>query len=177
MLGIAVLEIAASAGDSDPCVSTAARRCPSVRADSRHAGSLPPPHQRATRDDASTRADETLSGSLGLRCAGEAEAAVTSLLSTGVRGSADAQMLALSNLGRLRLADTVFLTREGPKTIGLLFARDVSARTCLLTLDMRPTAGAVAWRATVERVTRDGAHSSDGVGASFLFHPRQRTTE
>ena len=177
MRGIVVLAIATSAADSDRCVSTAARRCPSVRADSRHAGSLPPPHQRATRDDASTRADETLSGSLGLRCAGEAEAAVTSLLSTGVRGSADAQMLALPDLGRLRLADTVYLMQEGPKTVGLLFARDVSARTCLLTLDLRLTDRAVAWCATVERVTRDGAHSSDGVGASFLFHPRQRTAE
>jgi hypothetical protein len=148
-----------------------------VRADSRHAGSLPPPHQRATGDDASTRADETLSGSLGLRCAGEAEAAVTSLLSTGVRGSADAQMLALPNLGRLRLADTVYLTREGAKTVGLLFARDGSARTCLLTLDLRLTDRDVAWCATVEGVTREGVHSSDGVGASFLFCARQRTVE
>ena len=86
-------------------------------------------------------------------------------------------MLALPDLGRLRLADTVYLTREGAKTVGLLFARDGSARTCLLTLDLRPTDGAVAWRATVERVTREGVHSSDGVGASFLVYPRQRTVE
>jgi hypothetical protein len=86
-------------------------------------------------------------------------------------------MLTLPDLGRLRLADTVYLTRAGAKTVGLLFARDVSARTCLLTLDLRPNDGAVAWHATVECVTREGAHSSDGVGASFLFDPRQHTTE
>jgi hypothetical protein len=86
-------------------------------------------------------------------------------------------MLALPDLGRLRLADTVYLMQEGPKTVGLLFARDVSARTCLLTLDVRPTDGAVAWRATVKRVTREGVHSSDGVGTSFLFYPRPRTAE
>jgi hypothetical protein len=91
--------------------------------------------------------------------------------------SADARLLALPDLGRLKLADTVYLTRQGPKTVGLLFARDVSARTCLLTLDLRPTDSAVAWHATVERVTREGAHSSDGVGASFLFYPRQQTAE
>jgi hypothetical protein len=176
VLGIAVLEIAASAADSDPCVSTAARRSSSVRADNRPAGSLPPPHGRAT-GDAWTCAAETLSGSLGLHPAGEAEGAAPSLLSTDALNSADAQMLALPDLGRLRLADTVYLTREGPKTVGLLFARDVSARTCLLTLDMRPTDGSVAWRATVQRVTREGVHSSDGVGASFLFYPRERTIE
>ena len=86
-------------------------------------------------------------------------------------------MLALPNLGQLRLANTVYLTRAGPRTVGLLFARDRSARTCLLTLDLRPTDGTVAWRATVQRVTREGVHSSDGVGASFLFYPRQQTPE
>ena len=86
-------------------------------------------------------------------------------------------MLALHDLGQLRLADTVYLTRAGPRTVGLLFARDRAARTCLLTLDLRPTDGTVAWRATVERVTREGVHSSDGVGASFLFYPRQQTPE
>jgi hypothetical protein len=86
-------------------------------------------------------------------------------------------MLSLPDLGRLRLADTVYLLEEGTKTIGLLFARDVSARTCLLTLNLRPTDGAVAWRATVECVTREGAHSGDGVGTSFLFYPRQQTAE
>jgi hypothetical protein len=88
------------------------------------------------------------------------------------------QMLALPDLGQIRLADTVYVAREGPKTIGFLCARDRSARTCLLTLDLRPSDGpAVAWRATVERVTREGVHSADGVGASFLFYPRQRTVE
>lgn len=108
---------------------------------------------------------------------GEAEETAPSPLSTYAHSNADAQMLTLPDLGRLRLADTVYLTRDGTKTVGLLFARDVSARTCLLTLDLRPTDGAVAWRATVECVTREGAHSPDGVGASFLFDPRQRTTE
>ena len=99
--------------------------------------------------------------------------------STAVRaGGKYGQMLTLPDLGRLRLADTVYLTREGPKTIGLLCARDRSARTCLLTLDLRPSVGpAVPWRATVERVTREGVQSPDGVGASFLFSPRQRIVE
>jgi hypothetical protein len=93
-------------------------------------------------------------------------------------GGAYGQILALPDLGRLRLGDTVYLTREGLRTIGLLCARDGSARTCLLTLDLRPPDGAaVGWRATVERVTRDGMHSRDGVGSSFLFYPRQGTLE
>jgi hypothetical protein len=173
VLGIAVLEIAASAADSDRCVSTAARRFSSLRATNRHAGCLPPPHGRAT-GDAWTCAAETLSGSLGQHRRGEAEGAAPSLLSTGIHNSAGAQMLALPHLGRLRLADTVYLTQEGSKMVGVVFARDLSARTCLLTLDLRPTDGAVAWRATVERVTREGVHSSHGVGASFLFYPRQQ---
>ena len=86
-------------------------------------------------------------------------------------------MLTLPDLGRLRLADTVYLLEESTKTIGLLFAHDVSATTCLLTLDLRPNDDTMAWHATVECVTRDGAHSSDGVGASFLFYPRQQTAE
>jgi hypothetical protein len=102
---------------------------------------------------------------------------VRKLVSTGVHDRTDPQVLALPDLGRLRLADTVYLAREGPRTVGVMFARDGSARTCLLTLDLRPTDGAVAWRATVERVTREGVHSSDGVGASFLVYPRQRTVE
>ena len=116
-----------------------------------------------------------MSASLGLHRAEEAEGAALSLLSIDAHGSADAQVLALPDLGRLKLADTVYLTRQGTKTVGLLFARDVSARTCLLTLDLRPTDGTVAWHATVERVTREGVHSSDGVGGSFLFYPRHKT--
>jgi hypothetical protein len=108
---------------------------------------------------------------------GETKGLALPLLSTDAHNSADAQMLTLPDLGRLRLADTVYLTRVGTKTVGLLFGRDVSARTCLLTLDLRPTNNTVAWRATVECVTREGAHSSDGVGASFLFYPRRQTAE
>jgi hypothetical protein len=93
-------------------------------------------------------------------------------------GGTYGQILALPDLGRLTLADTVYLTHEGLRTIGLLCARDGSARTCLLTLDLRPSdGGALAWRATVERVTREGVHSRDGVGASFLFYPRQGSLE
>jgi hypothetical protein len=99
--------------------------------------------------------------------------------STAVRvGGTYGQLLALPDLGLLTLADTVYLTQEGLRTIGLLWGCDRSARTCLLTLDLVPSHGAaVAWRATVERVTRDGMHSRDGVGESFLFYPRQRTVE
>ena len=99
--------------------------------------------------------------------------------STAARvGGTYGQLLALPDLGLLTLADTVYLTQEGPRTIGLLWACDRSARTCLLTLDLRPwDRAAVAWRATVERVTRDGMHSRNGVGESFLFYPRQRIVE
>jgi hypothetical protein len=104
-------------------------------------------------------------GSLGLR-AGEA----------GALRDPDVQTVALSGIGRLRLADTVYLTQDGGKTIGLLFARDRSARTCLLTLDLRPTQ-AMAWLARVESVTRAGVRSSEGVGTSFLFSPPGLTGE
>jgi hypothetical protein len=99
--------------------------------------------------------------------------------STAVRvGGTYGQLLALPDLGLLTLADTVYLTQEGLKTIGLLWGSDRSARTCLLTLDLRPSDGAaVAWSATVERVTWDGTHSRNGVGESFLFYPRQRIGE
>ena len=99
--------------------------------------------------------------------------------STAVRvGGTYGQLLALPDLGLLTLADTVYLTQEGLRTIGLLWACDRSARTCLLTLDLRPSDGvAVAWRATVERVTREGMHSRDGLGESFLFYPQQSTVE
>lgn len=93
-------------------------------------------------------------------------------------GGTYGQLLGLPDLGLLTLADTVYLTQEGPRTIGLLWASDRSARTCLLTLDLRPSDGAaVAWRATVERVTRDGTHCRNGLGESFLFYPRSRTRE
>jgi hypothetical protein len=84
------------------------------------------------------------------------------------------QVLALPELGRLRIAATVFVLREGPNTIGLLLTRDRSARTCLLTLNLRPTDDPKPWRATVERVMCEGGHSHDGVGASFLFYDRQQ---
>jgi hypothetical protein len=86
-------------------------------------------------------------------------------------------MVALPGLGQLSLADTIYVAKEGLRTIGLLFARDRSARTCLLTLDLRPTQGPAAWLATVESVTRAGVPASEGVGASFVFSPRQRIAE
>jgi hypothetical protein len=81
-------------------------------------------------------------------------------------------MLALPDLGTLTLEDTVYLTGEGPRTIGLLFARDRLARTCVLVLKLKRSNGGLAWQATVTGVTRAGERSSDGVGASFLFHTR-----
>jgi hypothetical protein len=81
------------------------------------------------------------------------------------------QLLALLDLGPLHLAGTVHLTREGPITIGLLFARDRLARSCLLALNLeRSKSGDLAWQATVTGVTRDGERSPEGVGASFLFY-------
>jgi len=103
----------------------------------------------------------------GLRRAAEAD---------GVRAS-EVQMVALSGLGRLSLADTVYVAKEGPRTIGLLFARDRFARTCLLTLDLRANEVPAAWLATVESVTRAGVASSEGVGASFVFSARQQNVE
>ena len=100
-----------------------------------------------------------------------AEGADPSLLSADSFGGGEAGYLDLPILGRLKLDDTVYLMREGPRTFGMVFARDSAARPCTLTLRLRQTDG--AWRATVERVTREGAHSRDGVGASFLFGSRQ----
>ncbi|HEY8776372.1 MAG TPA: hypothetical protein VIM33_07820 [Gaiellaceae bacterium] len=82
------------------------------------------------------------------------------------------QLLALPDLGPLRLAGTVYLAHEGPRTIGLLFARDRRARSCLLALNLERSNGDLAWQATVTGVTRDGERSPDGVGASFLFYSR-----
>jgi hypothetical protein len=78
--------------------------------------------------------------------------------------------LALPDLGQLMLAETVYLLPEGRKLIGLLFAHDRLARSCLLTLNLERPDGDLAWQATVAGVTRDGERSPDGVGASFLFH-------
>jgi hypothetical protein len=80
------------------------------------------------------------------------------------------QLLALPDLGPLRLADTIYLTREGPRTIGLLFARDRLARSCLLALNLERSNGDLAWQATVTGVTRDGERRPNAVGASFLFY-------
>jgi hypothetical protein len=80
------------------------------------------------------------------------------------------QLLALPDLGPLRLAGTVYLTREGPTTIGLLFARDRLARSCLLALNLERSNGDLAWQATVTGITCDGERSPEGVGASFLFY-------
>jgi hypothetical protein len=89
------------------------------------------------------------------------------------------KLLALPALGPLRLGRTVYLTHEGPRTIGLLFARDRQAKSCLLALNLERSKGDSAWQATVTGVTRDGERSPDGVGASFLFysHPPRETPE
>jgi hypothetical protein len=91
----------------------------------------------------------------------------------------DDQLLALPDLGPLRLAGTVYLAHEGARTIGLLFARDRLARSCLLAMNLVRSNGDLAWQATVTGVTRDGERSPDGVGASFLFysHPPRETPE
>jgi hypothetical protein len=121
--------------------------------DSRRANPNLLPQRRASRG-VSTRAAEPLSQPAGrLRASREYD-----------------QLLALPDLGPLRLADTVYLTREGPRTIGLLFARDRLARSCLLALSLERSNGDLAWQATVTGVTRDGERWPDGVGASFLFY-------
>lgn len=130
--------------------------------DSRRAHHVPQPLRRASRG-VSVRAAEPLSRPAGrLRASRE-----------------DDQLLALPHLGPLRLADTVYLAHEGPRTIGLLFARDRLARSCLLAMNLERSNGDLAWQATVTGVTRDGERSPDGVGASFLFysHPPRETPE
>jgi hypothetical protein len=87
-------------------------------------------------------------------------------------GSEHDRLLALPDLGMLQLAETLYFLREGPRTIGLLFACDRLARTCLLTLSLERSNGDLAWQATVAGVTREGKRSADGLGASFLFHTR-----
>ena len=102
-----------------------------------------------------------------------AEGADPSLLSAAdAGGGGHGYVLDLPDLGRLRLGDTVYLMREGPRTFGLLFARDGSARPCTLILLLQRGDGHRAWRATVARVTRQGEQSRDGLGASFLFDTR-----
>ena len=120
--------------------------------DTRRAHHVPQPLRRASRGG-SIRAAEPLSRPAGLRASRE-----------------DDQLLALPDLGPLRLAGTVYLVHEGLRTIGLLFARDRRARSCLLALNLERSNGDLAWQATVTGVTRDGERSPDGVGASFLFY-------
>ena len=121
--------------------------------DSRRANPILLPQRRASRG-VSTRPAGLLSRPAGLLRA----------------SSEDDQLLALPDLGPLRLAGTVYLTREGPRTLGLLFACDRLARTCLLALNLERSNGDSAWQATVTAVTRNGERSPDGVGASFLFY-------
>jgi hypothetical protein len=111
-----------------------------------------------------------LSGASGLQPAREA---APSLLSTAVLVDAERdRLLALPDLGELKLGDTVYLLHEGGGTTGLLFACDRLSRSCILTLNLQRPSGNLAWRATVEGVTREGERSIDGIGASFLFQRR-----
>jgi hypothetical protein len=78
----------------------------------------------------------------------------------------------LPTIGRVRVSDSLYVMHEGPSTIGLLVGRDRLEQTCVLTLSLESTEGANNWRATIERVTRAGGHSDDGIGASFCFSSR-----
>jgi len=114
-----------------------------------------------------------LSRAAGLQHAHEVDGLALSPLSAAVPvGIDNNHLLALPELGPLKLADTVYLMYEGPRAMGLLFARDRLARSCLLTLNLKPKNNDLAWQATVVGVTREGERSPDGVGASFLFHTR-----
>jgi hypothetical protein len=78
----------------------------------------------------------------------------------------------LPTIGRVRLSDSLYLMHEGLSTIGLLVGRDRLEQSCVLTLSLQLTDPPNNWRATVERVTRGGGHSDDGIGASFCFSSR-----
>jgi hypothetical protein len=115
-----------------------------------------------------------LSGSVGLQLVSESKELAPAVLPRAILGGSEHdRLLALPDLGELKLAETLYFQREGPRTVGLLFARDGLARTCLLTLSLERSNGDLAWLATVAGVTRDGKRSADGLGASFLFHTRQ----
>ena len=116
-----------------------------------------------------------MSLSAGLQCVSQPKALAPSVLPTAIFGGSEHdRLLALPDLGELKLAETLYFLREGRRTIGLLFARDHLARTCLLTLSLERSNGDLAWLATVAGVTREGKRSADGLGASFLFQTRDR---
>jgi hypothetical protein len=115
-----------------------------------------------------------LSASAGLQLVSEPNGLAPSVLPTAILGGSEHdRLLTLPDLGEITLAETLYFLREGPRTIGLLFACDRRARTCLLTLSLERSNGDLAWQATVAGVTREGKRSADGLGASFLFHTRQ----
>jgi hypothetical protein len=78
-------------------------------------------------------------------------------------------VLELPTIGEVRISDSLYVMHEGSSTIGLLVGRDRLEQSCVLALSLERTNGPNSWRGIVERVTRAGGHSADGIGASFCF--------
>jgi hypothetical protein len=81
-------------------------------------------------------------------------------------------VLELPTIGEVRISDSLYVMHEGSSTIGLLVGRDRLEQSCVLALSLERTNGPNNWRGIVERVTRAGGHSADGIGASFCFSSR-----
>jgi hypothetical protein len=90
-------------------------------------------------------------------------------LSPGVNGIGRGDLVELPKAGRLRVSDSLYVMHEGSRTIGLLVGRNRLEQLCVLTLSLERTNAPKSWRATVERITRGGGHSDDGLGTSFSF--------
>jgi hypothetical protein len=61
-------------------------------------------------------------------------------------------VVALPELGRLEIADTVHVSTFRDRTVGLLAAHDDAGTLWLLVLRLMPAEGSGRWRATVGRV-------------------------
>jgi hypothetical protein len=90
----------------------------------------------------------------------------------GADGVGRGEVVELPKIGRVRVSGSLYVMQEESSTIGLLVGRDQLEQSCVLTLSLERTTGPNNWRAVVERVTRAGGHSADGIGASFCFSSR-----
>ncbi len=79
------------------------------------------------------------------------------------------RVLALPELGRLEVADTVHVATEGGRTVGLLVAHDAANTLWLLTLGLTPAEGSGRWRASVLRVVCAGVSHSFSEDQAPMF--------
>ncbi len=94
-------------------------------------------------------------------------------------GGRPGRKIALEGLGDLELADTVFVSREDGRTLGIVFASDEAGTSCLITLDLTDE-GCGNWQATVLGTARGSASSRGGSylggGQAFGFATRMFAT-